>query len=90
MGTVEGRSGWNTVIVRTRAGKEILSRAEAVGAIETESIAEDYLGHLRDASRLKKHRALKALEGRGDTDGGYLRLPNRLRRRIMSCGEEGP
>jgi coenzyme F420 hydrogenase subunit beta len=89
VGTVEGRSGWNTVIVRTRAGKEILSRAEAVGAIETESLAEDYRGHLREASRLKKYRALKALEERGDTDGGYLRLPNRLKRRIMSCGEEG-
>jgi coenzyme F420 hydrogenase subunit beta len=64
VGAVEGRPGWNTVVLRTRAGEDLFNRAQAVGLIETEVLNEDYLGHLREASRLKKDSALEALRKR--------------------------
>jgi coenzyme F420 hydrogenase subunit beta len=88
VGMVEGRPGWNTIIVRTQAGEDLFVRAEEKGILETGPLHEGYLIHLREASRLKKLRAFNALKERGDADGGYLRMEDQMRRRIMSCPEK--
>lgn len=88
VGMVEGRPGWNTIIVRTQAGEDLFVRAEGKGILETGPLHEGYLTHLREASRLKKLRAFNALKERGDAGGGYLRMEDQVRRRIMSCPEK--
>lgn len=72
IGTLEGRSGWNTLIVRTEIGEQILERALEVGRLEVDEMKEEELAHLREASLLKKKRALLALEQRKDLALGLL------------------
>jgi len=76
--------GWNTVLIRTDRGDELLSRAESTGVIETRSLPEENLKHLKEASLLKKRRALSALEERGELDDGYLMLSPELIQQILS------
>ena len=82
VGTVEGAPGWNTVLIRTKRGEELLGRAERLGALETRPLPEENLAHLKEASLLKKRRALGALEGRGEIDDGYLIMPEAMVKRI--------
>ncbi|MBP1738216.1 MAG: coenzyme F420-reducing hydrogenase, beta subunit, partial [Deltaproteobacteria bacterium] len=63
VGTVEGEEGWNTVIVRTARGEDLLRRAESKGVLETRVYPEDKWSHLKEASILKKRRGLDALKG---------------------------
>jgi coenzyme F420 hydrogenase subunit beta len=51
--------GWNTVIVRTKAGAEILDMAKRHNAIETQTIPDESLVNLKRASLNKKKGALK-------------------------------
>lgn len=88
VGTVEGIQGWNTVITRSRLGEEILSRAEAAGAVESRPLPEENFGHLKEASLLKKRRALLTLKERGEWDGGYIILSHELIGRIFSEAKE--
>jgi coenzyme F420 hydrogenase subunit beta len=71
VGTVEGEEGWNTVIVRTERGEDLLRRAESRGVLEIRVYPEDKGAHLRAASILKKQRGLKAL---GDVQDKYVTL----------------
>ncbi len=82
VGTLEGRAGWNTVVIRTRAGEELLKRAEVMGVLEVEALPSENLNHLKEASILKKKRALAAL----DPQEGYPRLPES----ITACLESWP
>jgi coenzyme F420 hydrogenase subunit beta len=84
VGTVEGMADWNTLVVRTQRGEELLEQAVAAGLIETRSLTKENLGHLREASLLKKQRALTALKEEGNPDGGYLNLSKELREKIQS------
>jgi coenzyme F420 hydrogenase subunit beta len=61
VGTVEGEEGWNTVIVRTARGEDLLGRAESKRVLETRAYPEDKWAHLKEASILKKQRGLNAL-----------------------------
>ncbi len=88
VGTVEGKEGWNTVIVRTAMGENLLRRAKKAGIIETKSLPKDNLKHLIEASLLKKRRALDALKERGGIEKGYLNLSADLVKRIVSASEE--
>ncbi len=72
IGTLEGRSGWNTLVVRTQLGEEILGRAVERGLLEVEEMREEELAHLKEASLLKKRRALLALKERKEAGSGYL------------------
>jgi coenzyme F420 hydrogenase subunit beta len=72
IGTLEGRSGWNTLIVRTQLGEEILGRAVEKGLLEVEEMRMEELAHLKEASLLKKRRAILALKER--KGGGSLYL----------------
>ncbi len=84
IGTVEGEEGWNTVLVRTDRGDKLLGSAEAAGVIETQPLPEENLKHLKEASLLKKRRALSALEERGELNDGYLILSPEIIQQILS------
>lgn len=84
VGTVEGMVDWNTLIVRTERGADLVERAEQTGIIETRSLADENLTHLKEASLLKKQRALTALKQQGDLKEGYLKLSDGLREEILS------
>lgn len=84
VGTVEGEEGWNTVLVRTGRGEELLELAQRQGAIETLPYPEDKLAHLRDASLLKKARGLQAIRQRGGLEESYLVLSPELLNKMES------
>ncbi|MFH0960981.1 MAG: Coenzyme F420 hydrogenase/dehydrogenase, beta subunit C-terminal domain [Pseudomonadota bacterium] len=66
VGMYEGRPGWNTLIIRSRAGQELVQTAIQSGVIQTEPFPSDNLAHLRQASRNKKERvSLVTPEARG-------------------------
>jgi len=58
VGAVEGIPGWNTIIVRTPRGKDLLEEARRAKVIEVAEVPEDNFKHLQEASLLKKKRAL--------------------------------
>jgi len=88
VGTVEGKEGWNTVIVRTAIGENLLRRAKKAGIIETRTLPQNNLNHLIEASLLKKRRALGALNEKGGIEKGYFRLSAHLIKRILSEAKE--
>ncbi len=88
VGTVEGKEGWNTVIARTTQAEDLLRRAVKAGVIETRPLAKDHLNHLKEASLLKKRRALDALIEKGGIEKGYLKLSAHLINRILSAAKE--
>jgi coenzyme F420-reducing hydrogenase beta subunit len=88
VGTVEGKEGWNTVIVRTAMGENLVRRAKNKGLIDTRPLPKGNLNHLKEASLLKKRRALEALKERGGMEKGYFSLPANLIKRILSESEE--
>jgi coenzyme F420 hydrogenase subunit beta len=75
VGTVEGEEGWNTVIIRTARGEDLLRRAESKGVLETRPYPEDKWAHLKEASILKKQRGLNALE---KVEEKYVTLPKKV------------
>jgi len=87
VGTVEGKKSWNTVIVRTGMGEKLLIEAKKAGVIETRALPEDHLNHLKEASLLKKRRALNVLREKGGIEKGYLTLSSDLIKRILSKSE---
>jgi coenzyme F420 hydrogenase subunit beta len=68
-GPVEGMEGWNTMIIRSDQGEKLFKEAEAEGVFESQPLPEDYLDHLKEASLLKKERALRAIQERETTRG---------------------
>jgi coenzyme F420 hydrogenase subunit beta len=64
-GTVEGIDGWNTVVLRSERGEAFFKEAEASSVIETRLLPEGHLKHLRDASLLKKRRAIETIQEKG-------------------------
>jgi len=88
VGTVEGAINWNTVIIRTEQGKELVHRAMEAGIIEGHPLPDENLKHLKEASWLKKQRALLALKEQEDPADSYLVLPKGLSEKILSSSEE--
>ncbi|MFH0914301.1 MAG: Coenzyme F420 hydrogenase/dehydrogenase, beta subunit C-terminal domain [Chloroflexota bacterium] len=58
VGAVEGMEGWNTVIVRSDAGIQLIEMARARGVLETGALPPGNLAHLKEAAWNKKKRAL--------------------------------
>jgi coenzyme F420 hydrogenase subunit beta len=56
VGMHEGRSGWNTLVVRTDLGQRVVETAVQRGAIELDEFPEGDLDHLKWASMNKKKR----------------------------------
>lgn len=59
VGMYEGRSGWNTLIVRTNRGADLVEQAKSDGFLETEPMPEEYVKNLSAAALQKKQRALR-------------------------------
>ena len=74
IGAVEGIPGWNTVIVRTAKGEELLDEARRAKTIEVSEIPRANLSHLQDASLLKKKRALENIVKRTGSKENLLYL----------------
>jgi len=86
VGAAEGVAGWNTLIVRSDAGSELVEAARAKGVIETDPLPEQNLAHLKEASLAKKKRGLeKIVETTGsDEDLLYLELTSEAVKRLLS------
>lgn len=56
VGAVEGMDDWNTLIVRTEKGKELIDRAVNKGFLALESLPDEKRDHLYEASLLKRKR----------------------------------
>ena len=62
VGTAEGMDGWNTVLVRSTAGKDLISSAIEAGRIQAGGLPEENLKHLEWASKNKRERGHLAKE----------------------------
>jgi coenzyme F420 hydrogenase subunit beta len=58
VGAVEGMDDWNTLIVRTQKGEDLVRAARQRGVLEIEDLPEENLSHLEEASVAKRKRAL--------------------------------
>jgi coenzyme F420 hydrogenase subunit beta len=65
VGVVEGKSDWNTLIIRTERGADLVKAARQAGFLITEQMPSQNLQHLCVAAAGKKKRALE----RAKTDG---------------------
>lgn len=79
VGSTEYDPAWNTLIVRTPVGKDLVEEARAAGAIELKPYPEDRLPVLRRAALNKKARVLRELR-QGES---HLRLPESYRRHVL-------
>ncbi len=59
VGAAEGIEGWNTILVRSEKGAELLRKAKAKRILEIDAMPAQNLAHLKEASLLKKKRGLK-------------------------------
>jgi len=86
VGSVEGIEGWNTVIIRTDSGADLIDRAKKKGKLEIDKLPESNLKHLREAAMLKKRRALNEIVKRsGNKDNLlYLGLSAQLTKKLIS------
>jgi coenzyme F420 hydrogenase subunit beta len=86
VGAVEGVRGWNTVIVRTEKGKELIESVLRKGLIRKAPLPEAIQSHLMEASTLKRKRAIKNLiERTGNRqDLLYIKLRQEVVEKILS------
>jgi coenzyme F420 hydrogenase subunit beta len=61
VGMFEGRPGWNTLILRSAKGAELIAQARREGFIETDDFPTENLKHLSRAAADKKERSLRTL-----------------------------
>jgi len=68
--------GWNTVIVRTSNGAELMVRAKERGMLETQPIPDESLNHLKEAALNKMKRAIRSITELTGSKGdlGYLKI----------------
>ena len=69
VGAMEGMEGWNTLVVRTERGEDLVRLAESKGVLELETMPEENLAHLKEASIAKRKRGLaRRADHLGDTE----------------------
>ncbi|MEW6274541.1 MAG: Coenzyme F420 hydrogenase/dehydrogenase, beta subunit C-terminal domain [Bacillota bacterium] len=78
VGSTEYDPAWNTLLVRTPAGKALVEEARAAGVIALKPYPEERLPLLRRAALNKKRRVLSAQKG-----DGYLHLPDDYRQKLQ-------
>jgi coenzyme F420 hydrogenase subunit beta len=86
VGAVEGIEGWNTVIVRTKRGAEILDLARKKGKLEVDKLPAKNLEHLKEAAMLKKTRGIKEIVKKtGDKNNlMYLGLADGVKEKLLA------
>lgn len=85
VGAAEGIEGWNTVIIRTKRGQELIRTAVLEGFLETRELPKANFDHLMESARLKKRRALQNLVQKSGKreDLLYLKLKRETAERIL-------
>ena len=85
IGAAEGIEGWNTVIIRTKRGQELIRTAVLEGLLETGELPKANFDHLMESARLKKRRALQNLVRKSGKreDLLYLKLKRETVERIL-------
>ena len=85
VGMVEGIQDWNTLIVRTQAGKKFIDKAKKAGVINTRPLEKTRLEHLKEASSIKKKRAVDAIQKRTNDKKNllYLRLSAQEKKKFL-------
>ena len=88
VGMFEGRTGWNTLILRSAKGAELIEHARRDGYIESEDFPAENLKHLSKAAADKKDRSLRTLIRREliNNKGGEraaVRIPQNIVDRIL-------
>jgi coenzyme F420 hydrogenase subunit beta len=86
VGAAEGVSGWNTLIIRSDRGRELLEAARAGGIIEVDALPQENLAHLKEASLGKRKRGLDNIVqmSGSEEDLLYLSLSAELREKLLS------
>jgi coenzyme F420 hydrogenase subunit beta len=92
-GMFENRPGWNTLIVRSELGDEIVEQAREEGFIDTEDFPQEALKHLSQAAAEKKERALRTLIRRGlinnqGDDRAAVRMPQEVINKILGAARD--
>jgi len=80
VGSVEGEENWNTIIVRTKKGEELLQAAKNTGILEVRPLEQERLNHLREASLIRKKRVLTEKEA---DKVAYLRIRDEDKSKII-------
>ena len=90
VGSTEWKDDWNTLIVRTEAGRAFLDAAVEQEWLEVEPFPEDRLRLLKEASYNKKRRVLQEIEQQATRTGTepYLRISQEEKEYIL--GPHGP
>jgi len=65
VGMYEGRQKWNTLIVRSETGRQLVDDAVKAGFLQIEPMPEEIVGHLSKAAAAKKERSMRILVQRG-------------------------
>jgi len=86
VGAAEGVPGWNTLIVRSETGADLVKKAVAAGAIETAPLPEENLEHLKGAALNKRKRALRNIIDKSGSseDLLYLKLSEEALERLLA------
>ncbi len=85
VGATEFDNNWNTLIVRTDRGKELVKNAVSEGVLEVKEYPHDRIPLLRQAVLNKKQRVLKQTSG-GDSVPSYLMLNEAYRKGVLEGG----
>jgi coenzyme F420 hydrogenase subunit beta len=95
VGMFEGRPGWNTLLVRTTKGRQLVESAVKSGLLLTEPMPAANMEHLSEAAAGKKRRAFQALRQRGlvnpadDNVRAMVRVPRDVLESMLSTPEGG-
>ncbi|MBM3154011.1 MAG: hypothetical protein FJ008_01615 [Chloroflexi bacterium] len=86
VGAAEGIEGWNTVIIRTQRGSEIINLARHKGKLDVDSIPQQNLDHLKESAMLKKTRATNEIIKRtsAKNDLMYLGISENTRGKLLA------
>jgi coenzyme F420 hydrogenase subunit beta len=88
VGMVEGKAGWNTVMIRSEQGARVFKAALESGLIQRRSLDPASWKHLEEASVNKKRRALMEAEKRSQQLPYYQRIL-KLKDKIMTKEDKG-
>ena len=92
-GMYEGREGWNTLIVRSDKGAELVEEAVAEDFLEVENMPSEVVSQLSSAAAAKKDRSIRMLMRRnllnrdGDGERCAVRMPPEVAERLIGRGE---
>lgn len=83
VGATEHEEGWNTLIIRSTAGEDLLADARKEGLVEVKPFPPERLPVLKDAVLRKKERVLARLE---TAPWSYLQLSPHYTRSLRTAG----